>query len=66
MVVIFNGFRSFTKIVYTEDFNGFRSFTKIVYTEDLMIETISFRKAKYIDTNLLHYLSFNGDAMKFT
>ena len=27
---------------------------------------MNFKKARYIDTNLLHYLSFNGDAMKFT
>ena len=31
-----------------------------------MLETIYFRKATYIDTNLLHYVSFNRDAMKFT
>ena len=31
-----------------------------------MLETINFRKATFIDTNLLQYLSFNGDTMKFT
>ena len=31
-----------------------------------MLKTISFRKVTYIYTNLLHYLSFNGDVMKFT
>ena len=30
-----------------------------------MFETINFRKATYIDTNLLYYLSFKGYAMKF-
>ena len=31
-----------------------------------MLQTIDFRKAIFIDTNLLHYLSFNGNTMKFT
>ena len=30
-----------------------------------MLETINFRKATYISANLLHYLSFKRDAMKF-
>ena len=30
-----------------------------------MLETINFRKAKYISHSLLHYLSFKGYAMKF-
>ena len=47
-------------------FNTFRPFTKIFYTDDYMLETINFMKATYVDTSLLHYLSFNGDIMKFT
>ena len=31
-----------------------------------MLHTINFRKVTYTNTNLLYYLSFNGDAMKFT
>ena len=31
-----------------------------------MLQIIDFRKATFIDTNLLHYLSFNGNTMKFT
>ena len=31
-----------------------------------MLETLNFSMATYIDTNRLHYLIFNGDAMKFT
>ena len=31
-----------------------------------MLEIVNFRKATYINNNLLHYLSFNEDAIKFT
>ena len=31
-----------------------------------MLHTINFRKVTYTNTNLLYYLSFNGDTMKFT
>ena len=31
-----------------------------------MLQIIDFRKATFIDTNLLHYVSFNGNTMKFT
>ena len=43
-----------------------RLFTIIFYADDQILETINFRKAIYVDTNLLHYISFNGDATKFT
>ena len=48
-------------------FNGFclRSFTKIAHTDDEMLQTINFRKATYINTNLLYYLILKGYAMKF-
>ena len=41
-------------------FNGFRlrPFSETLFTDDWMLETINFKKATYIDTNLLYYLCF--------